>query len=95
MTRHTKRRLVCHAIARLMEIVGTLLIFMDHVRISAIINLVGLASYDGEPAKYHPWFYHSGNAGFVLLFAGMGIGGAALWLEHRAFLEISKSQNTL
>ena len=81
-SRHTLR-LFCHAIALLIETVGTVFILLDTVRMDAYIHLFSVYP-GGEIAEYQHWYYHSARLGFAMLFLGILFAAFVLWLEHLA-----------
>jgi hypothetical protein len=83
VTHHYKIRLTCHWGALVLETGAGFFIFMEAVRVDAVLSLVGYFGFDGEPVKYHGWYYHSGLLGFLLLILGILVSGLALVLEHR------------
>jgi hypothetical protein len=84
MTRHHTLRLAIHATALLFEAVGTCFILLDTVRLNALVRILGVASFAGEPERFRAWYYHSAVFGFVMLFAGMVLAAFVLWIEHLA-----------
>ncbi len=74
------------------EAVGTLFIWLDTVRLSAVAYAVGFASYEGEPKQFAHWYYHSATLGFALLFLGMLVAATVLWLQHREHVASLKAE---
>jgi hypothetical protein len=93
MAHHHTLRLACHGTALLMELVGTIFIMLDTVRLNNMVAILGYASFEGEPAKYKVWSYHSAVFGFALLFTGMLLAAAVLWLEHIAHVRSVRGSN--
>jgi hypothetical protein len=69
-----------HYAALIIEVFASSLIWLETLRLSETLRLVD-ASFAGEPAKFHVWYYHSGTLGFALLLAaivlqaGVGLSG--------------------
>jgi hypothetical protein len=83
-------RTFCHAVALIIEAVGTFFILLDTIRMENQLHASGYASYGGEESlPYHNWYYHSVVLGFSLLFLGMIIAAFVLWLEHLAHAKAS------
>ena len=83
MTRSHTFRLVCHAVALIIEAVGTLFIFLDVRRMNARFpSEPGVIGTVGDPLGYRVWYYHCADFGFAMLFLGMIVAGVVLWLEH-------------
>lgn len=61
----------------ILEFFGTLLVWLDTVRISARLPRVGFSL--GDPDKYKAWYYHAGLYGFGLLFIGILLQGVYLF----------------
>jgi hypothetical protein len=76
-------RLWVHYLALAIEVVGTIFVSLDLIRIDVIASASGYASSGPEPAKYHGWVWHGGLWGSGLLMLGIIVAGAALLLEHR------------
>ncbi len=83
MTRSHTLRLGCHAVALIIEAVGTLFIFLDVRRMNARFpSEPGVIGTVGDPLGYRVWYYHCADLGFALLFVGMIVAGVVLLLEH-------------
>jgi hypothetical protein len=65
-SRHTLR-LFCHAVALLVEAIGTAFILLDTVRMDAYIHMFTIYP-GGGIAEYNHWYYYSGRLGFALPF---------------------------
>ena len=83
--RHITRmtRIALHWIALFVETFGTLFLLLDVVRVNSMVSIVGYASFNGEPEKFHAWYYHCAVFGFALLFLGILVAGFSLLLEHQ------------
>ncbi len=82
-------RIFCHAVALIIEAIGTVFIFLDTIRMDAQLHAVD-ASYEREaPPAYQHWYYHHASLGFGFLFLGMLVAAFVLWLEHRAIVSSS------
>ena len=90
MTHHHKIRLRCHTVALVIETIGTFFIFLDTVRLNSMVGILGYTSFNGEPEKFHAWYYHSAPFGFLLLLVGILLSGVCLWLEHASLGKASE-----
>jgi uncharacterized iron-regulated membrane protein len=58
-------------------------VFLDARRMDVQLHAAGFASYAGGPTPgYEGWIYRSASVGFCLLFLGILLAGAVLWIEH-------------
>lgn len=79
-------RLYVHYLALAAEIIGTILVSLDMIRIGWLADEAGHADAGGKPAQYHGWIWHSGPSGSILLLVGIALAGFALVLEHRELI---------
>ena len=90
MTSHHTLRLFFHAVALVIEAIGTFLVWKDTERISYWQHAAAMADFSGTlPAHFYRWYYNSAGLGFGLLFLGMLVAAFVLWLEHRAIVSSS------
>jgi hypothetical protein len=64
-----------------METLGTILVWLDAVRLNARNPARGVTL--GDPPGYEFWWYHSSFVGFSLLLLGILIAAVSLFLEHK------------
>ena len=94
LTHGHKLRFACHAAALVVETIGTLLIYLDTLRLDAQLHAAGFSSYAGEPPlQYHHWYYHHAGAGFALLLLGILAQGFVIWFEHRVLERTTKAMS--
>jgi len=84
--RTTMSRLYVHYVALLAQILGTVLVSLDLVRIGVLASEAGYASAGGEAGRFPGWIWHGGEAGAILLLVGIALAGIALVLEHRELI---------
>jgi hypothetical protein len=86
MTSSHTLRLFCHAVALLIETIGTVFILLDTVRMDAYIHR--FQEYPGGIlVQYEGWYYHSARLGFSMLFVGILFAAFVLWLEHLSHVQ--------
>ncbi len=61
-----------------LEFFGTLLVWLDTVRLHARNPPHGITL--GDPPGYSAWYYHKGLLGFSLLFLGILLQGVCLFI---------------
>ena len=83
-------KLALHWLALLIETLGTLLVWLDTVRLNARNPAEGITL--GDPPGYAHWWYHCSFAGFSLLLLGILVAGVSLLLEHYRVADDSKPQ---
>lgn len=77
-----KLRIRHNAAGLTMEGMGTLLLFLAHMRADEMLRLVGYSSFDGEPTRFQHWFYHAESLGFLLVALGLILHVNLLRLEQ-------------
>jgi hypothetical protein len=60
-----------------LQVLGTLLVWLDMVRLNARNPSDGFTL--GDPPGYKAWYYHSGLYGFTLLLIGIVLQGVLNW----------------
>jgi hypothetical protein len=74
-------KLAFHSVALVMETLGTILVWLDAIRLNARNPARGVML--GDPPKYEGWWYHSSFVGFSLLLFGILLAAVSLFLEHK------------
>jgi hypothetical protein len=73
-----------HYVSLLLEVGGSLFIFLEARRMIAQLQAASHVDYaGGPPIGYQTWYYDAGSLGFALLAAGIVLGGIALAIESR------------
>jgi|GEM_PF-3973081 hypothetical protein len=95
LTKYRKFRTCCHTFALIVETIGTVLIFLDTVRMDVQLHAAGYVSYTGEaPLPYQHWYYHHAPIGFALLFFGILAQGFLVWFEHHELQKAAEAIHT-
>ena len=86
------RKLFFHWIAIVLEILGTVAIFLETQRIEDRLPSNALGRL-GDTEHFKAWFYHCGTVGIGLVFAGVIIQSIALAFDSYALYVSSRKVN--
>ena len=90
ITRYHLARMISHSVALVLEVVGTVFILLDAMRLSDQAAASGMLS--AQPAGYQVWYYHQEILGIVLLFSGILAQSCVVFIES---LTMDKASKTL
>lgn len=85
-------RLFLHAIAIILESIGTLFLFLNAQFMEAKFPSINDPTITFNiPKGFEAWYYRCSTLGFALLFLGILSASCCLWLEHFYISRSSKS----
>jgi hypothetical protein len=95
LTHLLKNRKQCaalHALALVVETIGTFLIYLDTARIDGLAHAAGHASATGEnPLQYQHWYYENAKLGVAFMLFGILAQGFLVWFEFREAQKASEA----